>query len=155
MVARNYLIDERPDAVLNVIDGTNLERNLYLTTQLTEPGIPVVAALNMMDVVRKNGDKIDTEELSRRLGCRNVEISAIRGEGIMEAAIQAAQQTKTVPIGARVKSPAAVTAPIVQWRAAAIKKPDRILNFLRFCSIIDPAQYFGRKYYGCIRHKCI
>ncbi|MEE1006313.1 MAG: ferrous iron transporter B [Acutalibacteraceae bacterium] len=101
VVARNYLITERPDAILNIIDGTNLERNLYLTTQLTELGIPVVGAINMMDVVRKNGDKINTEELSRELGCKVVEISALKNTGIMEAAeaaIDAAQNGKTVPM---------------------------------------------------------
>ena len=101
VVARNYLITERPDAILNIIDGTNLERNLYLTTQLTELGIPVVIAINMMDVVRKNGDKINVEELSRELGCKIVEISALKGEGVMEAAeaaIAAAKSTKTVPM---------------------------------------------------------
>ncbi|MBE6990774.1 MAG: ferrous iron transporter B [Ruminococcaceae bacterium] len=101
VVARNYLIGERPDAILNIIDGTNLERNLYLTTQLTELGIPVVLAVNMMDVVKKNGDIIDTAELSRQLGCRIVEISALKGDGVMEAAeaaIEAAKGTKTVPM---------------------------------------------------------
>ena len=101
VVARNYLIDQRPDAILNIIDGTNLERNLYLTTQLTELGIPVVIAINMMDVVRKNGDKINVDELSRELGCKIVEISALKGEGVMEAAeaaIEAAKSTKTVPM---------------------------------------------------------
>ena len=101
VVARNYLIGERPDAILNIIDGTNLERNLYLTTQLTELGIPVVAAINMMDIVRKNGDKIDTQELSRALGCKVVEISALKGDGIMdaaEAAIDAAKNGKTIPM---------------------------------------------------------
>lgn len=101
VVARNYLINERPDAILNIIDGTNLERNLYLTTQLTELGIPVVVAINMMDVVRKNGDKINTEELSRALGCKIVEISALKGEGINEAAqaaVDAAKNGKTVPM---------------------------------------------------------
>ena len=101
VVARNYLIGERPDAILNIIDGTNLERNLYLTTQLTELGIPVVIAINMMDVVKKNGDKIDTAELSRQLGCKVVEISALKGTGIMEAAeaaIDAAKNGKTVPM---------------------------------------------------------
>ena len=101
VVARNYLIDQRPDAILNIIDGTNLERNLYLTTQLTELGIPVVIAINMMDVVRKNGDKINVDELSRELGCKIVEISALKGEGVMEAAeaaIAAAKSTKTVPM---------------------------------------------------------
>ena len=101
VVARNYLIVERPDAILNIVDGTNLERNLYLTTQLTELGIPVVVAINMMDVVRKSGDRIDTAELSRQLGCRVVEISALKGTGITEAAeaaIDAAKNTKTVPM---------------------------------------------------------
>ena len=101
VVARNYLIGERPDAILNIIDGTNLERNLYLTTQLTELGIPVVIAINMMDVVRKSGDKINVEELSRELGCKIVEISALKGTGIeeaAEAAIAAARNGKTVPM---------------------------------------------------------
>ena len=102
VVARNYLIGERPDAILNIIDGTNLERNLYLTTQLTELGIPVVIAVNMMDVVRKNGDQINVKELSRQLGCEIVEISALKGDGVMdaaEAAVKAAKgQTKTIPM---------------------------------------------------------
>ena len=100
VVARNYLIEERPDAIINIIDGTNLERNLYLTTQLTELGIPVVIAINMMDLVEKNGDKINSAELSRQLGCKIVEISALKGNGIMEAAeeaIKAAKGTGTVP----------------------------------------------------------
>ena len=100
VVARNYLIEQRPDAILNIIDGTNLERNLYLTTQLTELGIPVVIAINMMDIVKKNGDKINTAELSRQLGCKIVEISALKGTGIMEAAeaaIDAAKNGKTIP----------------------------------------------------------
>ena len=100
VVARNYLIEERPDAILNIIDGTNLERNLYLTTQLVELGIPVVVAVNMCDLVEKNGDKIDTDKLSEHLGCRIVRISALKGTGVMdaaEAAIQAAQADKTVP----------------------------------------------------------
>ena len=78
VVARNYLIEERPDAILNIVDATNLERNLYLTTQLLELGIPVVVALNMMDIVRKYGDKIDTEAISHRLKCKVVEISALK-----------------------------------------------------------------------------
>ncbi|MCR4739596.1 MAG: ferrous iron transporter B [Lachnospiraceae bacterium] len=101
VVARNYLINERPDAILNIIDGTNLERNLYLTTQLTELGIPVVVAVNMMDMVKKNGDQINIEELSRQLGCRVVEISALKGEKTTEAAeeaIKAAKSGKTVPL---------------------------------------------------------
>ena len=101
VVARNYLIGTRPDAILNIIDGTNLERNLYLTTQLTELGIPVVLAVNMMDVVRKNGDKIDVAELSRQLGCPVVEVSALKGDGVKEAAetaIKAAKSGKTIPM---------------------------------------------------------
>ena len=100
VVARNYLIEERPDAILNIIDGTNLERNLYLTTQLTELGIPVVLAVNMMDLVQKSGDVIDKDELSRQLGCPVVEISALKGTGVSEAAeaaIDAAKNGKTIP----------------------------------------------------------
>ena len=101
VVARNYLIGERPDAILNIVDGTNLERNLYLTTQLTEVGIPVVVAVNMMDIVRKNGDKINIPELSKALGCKVVELSALKGDGVQEAAesaIDAAKNGKTVPM---------------------------------------------------------
>ena len=101
VVARNYLVGERPDAILNIIDGTNLERNLYLTTQLTELGIPVVVAINMIDLVKKNGDSINIDELSRQLGCKVVEISALKGTGIMEAAeaaIKAAGSAKTIPM---------------------------------------------------------
>ena len=101
VVARNYLIDEKPDAILNIVDGTNIERNLYLTTQLTELGIPVVVAINMMDVVNKRGDKIDIPVLERELGCKIVEISALKSTGIeeaAEAAIEAAQSGKTVPM---------------------------------------------------------
>jgi len=100
VVARNYLIDERPDAILNIVDGTNLERNLYLTTQLTELGIPVVVAINMMDIVRRKGDQINIKELSRQLGCEVVEISALKGDGIQnaaEAAVKAAKGTRTIP----------------------------------------------------------
>ena len=101
VVARNYLIGERPDAILNIVDGTNLERNLYLTTQLTELGIPVVVAINMMDIVRKNGDKINIPELSRALGCKVIEISALKGDGVLdaaEAAMDAAKNGKTAPM---------------------------------------------------------
>ncbi len=101
VVARNYLINERPDAILNLVDGTNLERNLYLTTQLTELGIPVVVAVNMMDIVKKNGDKINLNELSKQLGCKVLEMSALKGDGVMEAAeaaLDAAKNTKTVPM---------------------------------------------------------
>ena len=89
VVARNYLVTERPDAILNIIDGTNLERNLYLTTQLLEMGIPVVIAVNMMDIVQKRGDKLNASKLSKELGCPVVEISALKGNGVREAAEQA------------------------------------------------------------------
>lgn len=101
VVARTYLINDKPDAILNIVDGTNLERNLYLTTQLTELGIPVVIAVNMMDIVKKSGDKINISELSKQLGCKVVEISALKGTGIKEAAdeaVKAAKATKTVPM---------------------------------------------------------
>lgn len=95
VVARSYLVNERPDAILNIVDGTNLERNLYLTTQLTELGIPVVMAINMMDVVKKNGDRIDTSALASDLGIKIVEISALKGNGIAEAAEAAVAAAKT------------------------------------------------------------
>ncbi len=101
VVARNYLVNERPDVILNIVDGTNLERNLYLTTQLIELGIPVVVAINMMDIVRKNGDKINTEKLSETLGCKIVEISALKGDSIdiaAQVAIEAAKEGKPVPM---------------------------------------------------------
>ena len=151
VVARNYLIDQRPDAILNIIDGTNLERNLYLTTQLTELGIPVVIAINMMDVVRKNGDKINVQELSRELGCQIVEISALKGEGIMEAAeaaVTAAKSTKTVPMHtfsgpvehaiAHIEEAAVHNMPEEQQRWYAIKifeRDDKVLDKLH----IDPS----------------
>ena len=110
VVARNYLITERPDAILNIVDGTNLERNLYLTTQLTELGIPVVMAVNMMDVVRKSGDMIDTKKLGDKLGCEVVSISALKGDGIREAASKAVaaarQKSGSAPVhefGAKVE----------------------------------------------------
>ena len=101
VVARNYLVGERPDVILNIVDGTNLERNLYLTTQLTELGIPVVVAVNMMDVVRRNGDRIDFSELSKALGCKVIEISALKGEGVREAAqiaMEEAKKEKQIPM---------------------------------------------------------
>ena len=147
VVARNYLINERPDAVLNIIDGTNLERNLYLTTQLTELGIPVVVAINMMDVVKKNGDKIDTAELSRALGCKVVEISALKGTGITEAAeaaIEAAKNGKTVPMHtfsgtvehalAHIEEAAVHSMPEEQQRWYAIKlfeRDDKVLEQIK------------------------
>ena len=94
VVARNYLITERPDAILNIVDGTNLERNLYLSTQLMELGIPVLMAVNMMDIVKKNGDQINIDALGRELGCPVVEISALKGTGIMDAAAKAVELAK-------------------------------------------------------------
>ena len=147
VVARNYLITERPDAILNIIDGTNLERNLYLTTQLTELGIPVVIAINMMDIVRKNGDQINIGELSRELGCEIVEISALKGDGVMdaaEAAIRAAKGTKTVPMHtfsgpvehaiAHIEEAAVHNMPEEQQRWYAIKifeRDDKVLEQLK------------------------
>ena len=147
VVARNYLIGERPDAILNIIDGTNLERNLYLTTQLTELGIPVVIAVNMMDIVRRNGDQINIGELSRELGCEIVEISALKGDGVMEAAeaaIRAAKGTKTVPMHtfsgpvehaiAHIEEAAVHNMPEEQQRWYAIKifeRDDKVLEQLK------------------------
>ena len=146
VVARNYLIGTRPDAILNIIDGTNLERNLYLTTQLTELGIPVVLAVNMMDVVRKNGDKIDVAELSRQLGCPVVEVSALKGDGVKEAAetaIKAAKGGKTIPMHkfsgpvehaiAHIEEAAVHTLPEEQQRWYAVKvfeRDDKVLESL-------------------------
>ena len=151
VVARNYLIQDRPDAILNFIDGTNLERNLYLTTQLTELGIPVVVAVNMIDVVNKNGDKIYIDELSRQLGCKVVEISALKGTGIMEAAeeaIRASQSAKTVPKHrfsgavehaiAHIEEAAVHSMPAEQQRWYAIKifeRDEKVLEQLQ----LDPA----------------
>ena len=95
VVARNYLVNEKPDAILNIVDGTNIERNLYLTTQLLELGIPVVIAVNMIDLVRKNGDQIDLNKLGDALGCTVVSMSALKGEGGMEAAEQAVALART------------------------------------------------------------
>ena len=95
VVARNYLVNDRPDVILNIVDGTNLERNLYLTTQLTELGIPVVVAINMMDVVRRNGDSINSQKLAEALGCTVCEISALKGSGVMEAAQKAVDIAKS------------------------------------------------------------
>ncbi len=98
VVARNYLIGERPDAIINIVDGTNIERNLYLSTQLMELGIPVIMAVNMIDVLEKSGDKIHTDELGKKLGCEVVEISALKGTGVQKAAEKAVAlaQKKTV-----------------------------------------------------------
>lgn len=147
VVARNYLIGERPDAILNIVDGTNLERNLYLTTQLTELGIPVVVAVNMMDIIRKNGDIINIPELSRELGCKVVEISALKGNGVMEAAeaaIDAAKNSKTVPMHtfsgpvehaiAHIEEAAVHDMPVEQQRFFAIKifeRDDKVLEQLK------------------------
>ena len=146
VVARDYLIEQRPDAILNIIDGTNLERNLYLTTQLTELGIPVVVAVNMMDVVKKNGDSINVKELGRELGCKVVEISALKGNGVMEAAeaaLEAAKSTKTIPMHtfsgpvehaiAHIEEAAVHSMPEEQQRWYAIKvfeRDDKVLDKL-------------------------
>lgn len=147
VVARNYLIGERPDAILNIIDGTNLERNLYLTTQLTELGIPVVIAVNMIDIVNKNGDQINIDELSRQLGCKVVEISALKETGVLEAAeeaIEAAKSTKTIPMHsfsgpvehalAHIEEAAVHDLPEEQQRWYAIKifeRDDKVLEQLK------------------------
>ena len=101
VVARNYLVVERPDVILNIVDGTNLERNLYLTTQLKELGIPMVIAINMMDVVRKNGDKIDIEKLGKKLGIKIIEISALKSEGIYEVAEEAVKLAGSAPVASK------------------------------------------------------
>ena len=150
VVARNYLIGERPDAILNIIDGTNLERNLYLTTQLTELGIPVVVAVNMIDLVKKNGDQINIQELSNQLGCKVLEISALKGTGIMEAAeeaIKMAQNGKTVPLHtfsgpvehaiAHIEEAVVHDLPEEQQRWYAIKifeRDDKVLDQLKISS---------------------
>ena len=147
VVARNYLIGERPDVILNIVDGTNLERNLYLTTQLTELGIPVVIAINMMDVVERNGDRINTAELSKKLGCRIVEISAIKETGILEAAnaaVDAVRNGKTVPMHtfsgivehalAHIEEAAVHDMPEEQQRWYAVKifeRDDKVLEALK------------------------
>ena len=146
VVARNYLIDQRPDVILNIVDGTNLERNLYLTTQLTELGIPVVVAVNMMDVVRKQGDKINIAELSRALGCKVIEISALKGDGVLaaaEAAMEAADSEKTIPMHtfsgpvehalAHIEEAAVHNLPVEQQRWYAVKifeRDDKVLSQL-------------------------
>lgn len=148
VVARNYLVDNRPDVILNIVDGTNLERNLFLTTQLTELGIPVVVAINMMDIVRKNGDKINVNELSRELGCKVVEISALKGMGITEAAeaaVNAAKSANTIPTHSfsdaveyaisNIKDAAVQNLPEEQQRWYAIKifeRDERVLEKLNF-----------------------
>ena len=153
VVARNYLIGERPDAILNIVDGTNLERNLYLTTQLTELGIPVVVAINMMDIVRKNGDKINIPELSKALGCQVLEISALKGDGVLiaaEAAIEAAKNGKTVPMHtfsgpvehaiAHIEEAAVHNMPEEQQRWYAIKifeRDDKVMAHLQLPSDIS------------------
>ena len=150
VVARSYLVGERPDAILNIIDGTNLERNLYLTTQLAELGIPVVVAINMMDVVRKNGDVIDTAKLSRALGCKVFEVSALKNIGTIdaaEAAVEAARSGKTVPMHtfsgavehtlAHIEEAAVHSLPNEQQRWYAIKlfeRDERVLKELSLSS---------------------
>lgn len=152
VVARKYLVNERPEAILNIVDGTNIERNLYLTTQLTELGIPVVVAVNMMDIVRKNGDSIDFEKLSKALGCRVVEISALKGDGITEAAeaaIEAAKNGRTIPMHtfsgavehaiAHIEEAAVHDFPDEQQRWYAIKifeRDERVLEKLELSEVL-------------------
>ena len=153
VVARNYLIGEKPDAILNIVDGSNLERNLYLTTQLTELGIPVVVAINMMDVVKKSGDKIDTAQLSKQLGCKIVEISALKGTGVQEAAeaaINAAQNGKTVPMHsfsgpvehalAHIEEHAVADLPEEQQRWYAVKLFERDSKAIEQLNLSDPVK---------------
>ena len=152
VVARKYLVNERPEAILNIVDGTNIERNLYLTTQLTELGIPVAVAVNMMDIVRKNGDSIDFEKLSKALGCRVVEISALKGDGITEAAeaaIEAAKNGRTIPMHtfsgavehaiAHIEEAAVHDFPDEQQRWYAIKifeRDERVLEKLELSEVL-------------------
>ena len=153
VVARNYLIDEKPDAIINIIDGTNLERNLYLTTQLLELGIPVVIAVNMMDVVNKNGDVIRTDALSRHLGCPVLKISTLKGKGISEAAnaaINAANGKSTLPQHsfcntvedalANIEASAASHLPAEQQRWYSIKLFERDSRVLEKLSLSSQAQ---------------
>jgi ferrous iron transport protein B len=148
VVARKYLVDERPDAILNIVDGTNLERNLYLTTQLMELGIPVVIAINMMDIVRKRGDHIDIDKLSSALGCKIVEISALKGDGIFEAAevaVQSARNGSTNPRHvfsgtvehalAHIEEAAVHNMPLEQQRWYAIKIFERDTRVLEYLNI--------------------
>ena len=150
VVARKYLVDERPDAILNIVDGTNLERNLYLTTQLMELGIPVVIAINMMDIVRKRGDKMDIEKLSHALGCKIIEISALKGDGIDEAAQEAIAAAKNGKINPRhifsgnvehalahIEEAAVHDMPLEQQRWYSIKifeRDERVLEALKISS---------------------
>ena len=150
VVARKYLVDERPDAILNIVDGTNLERNLYLTTQLMELGIPVVIAINMMDIVRKRGDKMDIEKLSHALGCKIIEISALKGDGIDEAAQEAIAAAKNGKINPRhifsgnvehalahIEEAAVHDMPLEQQRWYSIKifeRDERVLETLKISS---------------------
>ena len=117
VVSRTYLVTEKPDAILNIVDGTNIERNLYLTTQLIELGIPVVVAVNMMDLVRKNGDKIDIKTLGKQLGCEVIELSALKNEGSQEAAalaVKAAQSAKHAAVPAALGQGRREAAPLVR-----------------------------------------
>lgn len=150
VVARNYLVQERPDAIINIVDGTNLERNLYLTTQLIELGIPIVVAINMMDVVKKNGDKINIERLSQSLGCKVLELSALKGTGIsdvIEVAIQASTEGVSIPKHtysgavehaiAHIEEVAVHTLPEEQQRWYAIKifeRDEKVLADLKIAS---------------------
>ena len=129
VVSRTYLVKEKPDAILNIIDGTNIERNLYLTTQLIELGIPVVMAVNMIDLVRKNGDKIDLKKLSAELGCEAVEISALKGEGT-EAAAKAAKALEKAPEDEKLKLAAENAQKAFELAKSGEKIPETFKDFL-------------------------
>ena len=141
VVARNYLIDEKPDVILNIVDGSNLERNLYLTTQLMEAGLPVVIAINMMDVVRKAGDKINIDELSRQLGCKVVEISALKNEGI-PALLQAIEDNLPVkPVDVTALLPFAKTGIAAQLRkAGALVSEEYVAEGLLIRARVEPRE---------------
>ena len=135
VVARNYLIQERPDAIINIVDGTNLERNLYLTTQIMELGIPVIMAINMMDIVAKNNDKIDVKKLSKELGCQVVEISALKGKGIKEAADRAVTLANSKRINA----------PIHKFDSAVEEKLDQIEAMLPSDIAVEQRRFYAIK----------
>ena len=135
VVARNYLIQERPDAIINIVDGTNLERNLYLTTQIMELGIPVIMAINMMDIVAKNNDKIDVKKLSKELGCQVVEISALKGKGIKEAADRAVTLANSKRINA----------PIRKFDSAVEEKLDQIEAMLPSDIAVEQRRFYAIK----------
>ena len=143
VVSRTYLVKEKPDAILNIIDGTNIERNLYLTTQLIELGIPVVMAVNMIDLVRKNGDKIDLKKLSAELGCQAVEISALKGEGTEAAAKAAVAAAKAGQVQFRVDAKGIVHAGIGKASFDAEKIKENAAAFVKALIALKPASSKG------------